>query len=111
VYIDWGQGFRQQHDAALPDRARAALSFNLGPLALQYILEHGGAGYFRTRVVQSYLDSGVMQRVPKAPEFSFPTYLVYSRARDSAVLQQALGLLRTVVEAEKDWSQRWDPVI
>jgi len=111
VYIDWGQGFRQQHDAALPDRARAAVSFNLGPLALQYILENGGAGYFRTRVVQSYLDSGVMQRVPKAPEFSFPTYLVYSRARDSAVLQQALELLRTVVKAEGDWSQRWDPLI
>ncbi|MFS9669246.1 hypothetical protein Q6291_31065, partial [Klebsiella pneumoniae] len=48
VYIDWGQGFRQQHDTALPDKARAALSFNLGPLALQYILEKGGAGYFRT---------------------------------------------------------------
>ena len=111
VYIDWGQGFRQQHDAALPDRARAALSFNLGPLALQYILENGGAGYFRTRVVQSYLDSGVMQRVAKAPEFSFPTYLVYSRARDSAVLQQALELLREVVKAEGDWSQRWDPLI
>lgn len=111
VYIDWGPGFRQQHDAALPDKARAALSFNLGPLALQYILENGGAWYFRTRVVQSYLDSGVMQRVPKAPEFSFPTYLVYSRARDSAVLQQALGLLREVVKAESDWSQRWDPLI
>ena len=106
-----GPGFRQQHDAALPDRARAAVSFNLGPLALQYILENGGAGYFRTRVVQSYLDSGVMQRVPKAPEFSFPTYLVYSRARDSAVLQQALELLRTVVKAEGDWSQRWDPLV
>jgi hypothetical protein len=36
---------------------------------------------------------------------------VYSRERDSAVLQQALALLRAVVEAEKDWSQRWDPVI
>ena len=111
VYIDWGPGFRQQHDAALPDKARAALSFNLGPLALQYILENGGAGYFRTRVVQSYLDSGVMQRAPKAPEFSFPTFLVYSRARDSAVLQQALELLRGVVKAESDWSQRWDPLI
>jgi LysR family transcriptional regulator, flagellar master operon regulator len=37
--------------------------------------------------------------------------LVYSRARDSAVLQQALALLRGVVEAESDWSQRWDPMI
>ncbi|AYG08795.1 LysR family transcriptional regulator [Pseudomonas fluorescens] len=111
VYIDWGAGFRQQHDAALPDKARAAVSFNLGPLALQYILENGGSGYFRTRVVQSYLESGVMERVPKAPEFSFPTYLVYSRERDSAILQQALVLLRGVVKAESDWSQRWDPVL
>jgi hypothetical protein len=60
--------------------------------------------------VQSYLDSGVMRRVAKAPEFSFPTYLVYARARDSAVLQQALELLREVVKAEGDWSQRWDPL-
>ncbi|KAF1029853.1 MAG: HTH-type transcriptional regulator GltR [Pseudomonas sp.] len=111
VYIDWGPGFRQQHDAALPDKARAAISFNIGPLALQYILENGGAGYFRTRVVQSYLDSGVFERVHKAPEFSFPTYLVYSRERDSAVLQQAAALLREVVKAEGDWSQRWDPML
>ncbi|MBM7059871.1 LysR family transcriptional regulator [Pseudomonas sp. UL073] len=111
VYIDWGDGFRRQHDAALPDKAKAALSFNLGPLALQYILEHGGTGYFRSRVVQSYLDSGVLERVDKAPEFSYPTYLVYSRERDSEVLQQAFVLLREVVRADSDWSQRWDPAI
>ena len=87
VYIDWGEGFRRQHDRALPERAKAAVSFNLGPLALQYILENGGSGYFRTRVVQSYLDKKVLKRVPKAPEFSYPTYLVYSRNRDSTTLQ------------------------
>ena len=111
VYVDWGEDFRRQHDAALPERARAALSFNLGPLALQYLLENGGSGYFRTRVVQSYLDSGVMERVPKAPEFSYPTYLVYSRDRDSATLLQASELLRALVWADNDWAQRWDPMI
>ena len=109
VYIDWGSDFRRQHDAALPDKARAAMTFNLGPLALQYILQNGGTGYFRTRVVQSYLDSGVLERVPKAPEFSYPTFLVYSRDRDSQVLQQAFDLLRALVRADCDWSQRWDP--
>ncbi|MDD2054092.1 LysR family transcriptional regulator [Pseudomonas putida] len=108
VYIDWGESFRRQHDAALPERARAAVSFNLGPMALQYILGNGGAGYFRTRVVQSYLDSGVLERVPKAPEFSYPTYLVYSRDRDSATLQKAFTILRELVKTERDWSQRWD---
>ena len=109
VYIDWGESFRHQHNAALPEKTRAAVSFNLGPMALQYILGNGGAGYFRTRVVQSYLDSGVLERVPKAPEFSYPTFLVYSRDRDSQVLQQAFDLLRELVRADCDWSQRWDP--
>ena len=60
-------------------------------------------------MVQSYLDSGVLERVPKAPEFSYPTFLVYSRDRDSQVLQQAFDLLRALVRADCDWSQRWDP--
>lgn len=111
VYIDWGQAFRRQHDAALPDQAKAALSFNLGPLALQYILENGGSGYFRSRVVQSYLDSGALERVAQAPEFSYPIYLVYSRERDQSALQQAFGLLRAVIARDNDWSQRWDPQI
>lgn len=110
VYIDWGEEFRQQHDAALPDKARAEVSFNLGPLALQYILGAGGSGYFRSRVVQSYLDKGLLVKVNKAPEFSFPTYLVYSRQRESLMLTQAIKLLRELVHTPNDWSQRWDPL-
>ncbi|MFB4393554.1 MULTISPECIES: LysR family transcriptional regulator [unclassified Pseudomonas] len=111
IYIDWGEDFRRQHDAALPDCARAALSFNLGPLALQFILDQGGSGYFRTRVVQAYLDSGVLERVPQAPEFTYPTFLVYARERDSHALQQAMAVLRQqVADGVSDWSQRWDPL-
>jgi hypothetical protein len=36
---------------------------------------------------------------------------VYSRERDSDVLQQALRVLREEVQRDQDWSQRWDPVI
>ncbi|MGQ7819532.1 LysR family transcriptional regulator [Metapseudomonas furukawaii] len=111
VYIDWGETFRRQHDRALPEHAKAPVAFNLGPLALQYILEYGGSGYFRTRVVQHYLDRKVLRRVPKAPEFSYPTYLIYSRERDVPALQQAFALLREIVEQDTDWSQRWDPAI
>ncbi len=111
VYIDWGDGFRQSHDAALPEKAKAALSFNLGPVALQYILDNGGAGYFRTRVVQSYIESGILERVSSAPEFSYPTFLVYSRSRSSTELQLAIKLLKDIVTRDSDWSQRWDPLI
>lgn len=111
VYIDWGPGFRRQHDAALPGQAKAAMSFNHGPLALQYILEHGGSGYFRSRVVQSYLDSGALELVAQAPEFSYPIYLAYSRERDQGALQQAFDSLRAIIALDNDWSQRWDPQI
>ncbi|WKN21947.1 LysR family transcriptional regulator [Azotobacter vinelandii] len=105
IYVDWGEAFRRQHDAALPELARAALYFSLGPLALQYLLQEGGRGYFRTRVVQRYLDEGVLRRVEKAPEFTYPVYLVYSRAKDSPVLQQALELLRGLAVERTDWSR------
>ncbi|MED5608305.1 MULTISPECIES: LysR family transcriptional regulator [Pseudomonas] len=108
IYIDWGEEFRRQHDAALPDRAHAATRFSLGPLALQHLLQCGGSGYFRTRVVHSYLQAGVLERVPLAPEFIYPTYLVYSREKDSPALQNALAILREVVAEDIDWSQRWD---
>ncbi|HLT03429.1 MAG TPA: LysR family transcriptional regulator [Pseudomonas sp.] len=111
VYVDWGESFRERHDAALPERARAALGFNLGPLALNYLLQHGGSGYFRSRVVERYLASGALERVPQAPEFSYPVFLVYSRERDTPLLRQAIEVLREVLRRDNDWSQRWDPVI
>ena len=107
-YVDWGPDFRKQHDIALPENARPALSFNLGPLALQYLLQCGGSGYFRTRVTQEYVDQGLLARVRSAPEFSYPVYLVYRRDNKSAALDQALSILRTLAREQSDWSQRWD---
>lgn len=107
IYVDWGPAFRRQHDAALPDQAKAALYFSLGPLALQYLLANGGRGYFRTRVVQRYLEEGLLRRVDKAPEFSYPVYLVYSRTKDSPILERAIGILRELARAQTDWSQPW----
>ncbi|MCG6539857.1 LysR family transcriptional regulator [Pseudomonas sp. KSR10] len=106
LYVDWGPAFRQQHDLSLPGHMRAALSFSLGPLALQYLVQCGGRGYFRTRVVQRYLDEGVLKRVEQAPEFSYPVYLVHSRAAQSPALLKALELLREVARDDYDWS-RW----
>lgn len=107
IYVDWGPAFREQHDLALPGNMRSALSFSLGPLALQYLLQCGGRGYFRTRVVQRYLDEGILKRVEQAPEFSYPIYLVYARAAQSPALFRAIELLHEVSKDDYDWS-RWN---
>lgn len=106
IYVDWGESFRKQHDAALPEQARSALSMDLGPLAIQYLLANGGSGYFRTRVVQPWLDQGVLQRVPDASEFNYPVYLVYSRHRQPTILSEALEVLQGILDQQEDadWS-------
>lgn len=105
VYVDWGEIFRQNHDAALPELARAAVTFDLGPLALQYLLQSGGSGYFRTRVAQPYIEKGLLERVASAPEFNYPIYLVYSRTHQSPLLDDALLILHETVETLDDWRQ------
>lgn len=108
IYVDWGPDFRKEHDAALPEKSRNTLSFNLGPLALQYLLQCGGTGYFRTRVTRRALAEQRIEIIKSAPEFSYPVFLVYSRERDSATLQQAFQTLRKVVADEADWTEHWE---
>lgn len=104
IYIDWGEAFRRQHDAALPQYARASLTLNLGPLALHYILQKGGSGYFRTRVVQQHLEEGRLQQVPDMPEFSYPVYLMSRRSGQNAQLQDVLQILRHAAKDHALWS-------
>ncbi len=105
IFIDWGDTFRQQHNAALPHYARAGMQMSLGPLALHYLLENGGSGYFRTRVVQRHLDSGELVRVPESPEFAYPVFLTYNTPCSQPVMQQVLQNVREAAreEAELPW--------
>jgi DNA-binding transcriptional LysR family regulator len=106
VFVDWGEDFRQQHNAALPQFANTSLSVNFGPLALIYLQQNGGSGYFRTRVVQTYLQDGTLELVPEAPEFSYPVYLIYLRKNNNAFISSVLTQLKEVINLESDWSQR-----
>ena len=105
IYVDWGALFRQQHDAVLPEHAHSALRCNLGPLALHTMLQEGGRGYFRTRVVEAHIAQGTLQRVAHAPEFSWPVYLVSADAQHNAALQDALTVLKTLMQTDANWLQ------
>lgn len=105
IYIDWGEYFRQQHDSAIAEYSKAGITMNLGPLALYYLVENGGSGYFRSRVVQRYIDDGSLELVPRSPEFSYPIYLIYPRNKYNELMAQVLDLLREASRADFDWSQ------
>lgn len=76
LFVDWGDAFKAQYDAALPQPRQQSFTTNFGPLALRVLLASGGNGYFRARVVEGHLKKGELVRVVGAPEFSYPVYLL-----------------------------------
>jgi DNA-binding transcriptional LysR family regulator len=97
VHVEWGPVFAVHHAASFPDNT-PALSANLGPFALNYVLLEGGSGYFRMNAVRSHLETGALQLVPKAPRFSFPIYAVHSTNVDADTLGAAMTVLRTAAK-------------
>ena len=76
------------------------LSFDLGPLALSYLLAAGGSGYVRLSVAQPYIASGQLHLAPEAPQFSYPVYAVQSATSDETVVAPALVGLHSVSRGE-----------
>ncbi|PDT38129.1 MULTISPECIES: LysR family transcriptional regulator [Sinorhizobium] len=97
VYMDWGPDFGRQHDMNFPDVA-PDLSFDLGPLALGYVLASGGSGYFRMSAVEPHLAARELYLVPDMPQYSYPVYSVRSANADESVVGPALAGLRAISE-------------
>ena len=94
VGIDWGEDFAESFRAAFPERANPAVSIGYGPLALDYILAVGGAGYFREGFIRPQLADGRLEVVPNSPAFAYPAYLVSSGKTDPAMLPRLREGLR-----------------
>lgn len=98
VHVDWGPLFAAQHGIN-SSSGKPGLLVGLGPLGLSYILRAGGTGYFRKGAVAPYLQSGELERVEHAPEFTYPAYAIYAEESESrSDLQAALEGLRTVAK-------------
>lgn len=100
IGIDWGADFAASLRTAFPESASPAVSIGYGPLALDYVLAVGGAGYFREGFIRPYLEDGRLQIVPNSPTFAYPAYLVLSEKTDPAlVLRLREGLRAAAVGA------------
>ena len=88
VYVDWGMTFQASHQAAFPDLGVPDVSISHGPLALLYIAQSGGSGYFRQSAVKEFLDAGKLYRVADAPEFAYSMHLVYSNRAETSLVER-----------------------
>lgn len=100
VYVDWGPDFAQHHELSFPDENNPGLFVSLGPLALNYVLEVGGSGYFRQRIVASHIAAGRLHLVADAPSFLYPIYAVCSAQADDELVSLALAGLRNIAASD-----------
>lgn len=99
VYVDWGPDFAHHHELSFPDETNSGLFVGLGPLALTYILEAGGSGYFRQRAVSPHIAAGKLHLVAGAPSFFYPIYAMCSAQADDELVALALEGLRSIAAA------------
>jgi DNA-binding transcriptional LysR family regulator len=103
IFIDWGDEFKEQYDAGLPIPRQNGFSTNFGPLALKLMLAKGGNGYFRKRVVQTYLDQGSLEQVPNSTEFTYPLFMIYKKGIQSPDFVSALKGLKQSLDNSVNW--------
>lgn len=99
VFINWGPEFASDHSEALPEFSKTGLSFDLGALAITYLVETECSGYFPERIARPYLDDGRLKLVKKARRFVYPVYAAYPENRDEEAYAPILQALRAQAEA------------
>lgn len=84
VYVDAGEEFARQHDAAYADADIARLSFGCAAWAIEHLLEYGGSAYLPERLARPHLQVGALHLVPGAPDFSRKVFLITNDAAAAA---------------------------
>ncbi|WP_432468793.1 LysR family transcriptional regulator [Agarivorans sp. Z349TD_8] len=86
IYVDWGTRFASEHALRHSKMPPPFLRTSTGRIALDFILEKGGACYLPVSMVEPFLESQQLHLVECSEPWLRPVYLSYRK--DSAALQQ-----------------------
>lgn len=99
VFIDWGPEFVGAHALALPQLTNPGLTFSLGAMTAEYVVNRTAAAYLPARYIKRYLDNGQLHLVPDAPRFPYPVWAVWRDDLDPAIKATAINTLQSVANA------------
>ncbi|MBA2125256.1 LysR family transcriptional regulator [Hyphomicrobium methylovorum] len=94
LLVDWGSDFVQDHATAFPEHANPAISLDLGPMGLDYLLTNECSGYFPARMVRKLISRGVLREPKRSRKFIYPVYMVYPETRNEEAYEPILRGLR-----------------
>lgn len=100
AFIDWGEDFMRRHAEVFPDLHNPGLTLDLGVAGIDVVISERASGYFPERIARRWLESGRLVRVPDAPEFNFPVYVVHrERFASTETIDLAIELLRSAAQS------------
>jgi LysR family transcriptional regulator, flagellar master operon regulator len=94
LLVDWGIDFIQDHTAAFPEHANPAITLDLGPMGLDFLLANECSGYFPERMVRRLIASGRVREPKRARKFVYPVYMVYPETRNEEAFEPIIRGLR-----------------
>jgi DNA-binding transcriptional LysR family regulator len=96
VFVDWGPEFVGAHTLVLPELTNPGLTFSLGAMVAEYVINRKASAYLPARYVKKYIDSGQLHLVPDAPRFPYPVWAVWREDLDPALAKIAKAELSKV---------------
>ncbi|WP_319553014.1 LysR family transcriptional regulator [uncultured Vibrio sp.] len=96
VYVDWGTRFASEHSERHPKIPAPFLRTSTARIALDFILEKGGAAYLPISLVEPFIANGQLYKVSGVEDWYRPIYLSYRKASSS------VDAIKQVEEIVKD---------
>ncbi|MCM2678691.1 LysR family transcriptional regulator [Echinimonas agarilytica] len=100
VYVDWGTRFASEHAERHAQMAAPFLRTSSGRIALDFILEKGGAAYLPKTMVEPFLEAQQLRTVEGVDEWKRPVYLSYRK--NAASLNAILKVQRLINQTEPE---------
>jgi DNA-binding transcriptional LysR family regulator len=98
VFVDWGEEFGRFHTSAFPDSEHPRVTFKLGQVTLNYLLNNGGSAFMPRRLVQPFIDAGKLIEIETAASFKIPVHLVWRTGIKHDALKVVHESIKEIVE-------------
>jgi DNA-binding transcriptional LysR family regulator len=79
IMLDWGTLFSIQHAKLCKQLPPPTLHTNIARVALDYMLQAGGAAYLPTQLIEPYVDNNQLFRVDDAPDMHRDVFVSYHK--------------------------------
>lgn len=98
VFVDWGEEFTNFHNTVFPDNPHPRITFKLGHVTLNFLLNNGGSAFMPQRLAQPFIDAGKLFTTKNTPSFTMPVHLIWRTSIKDEVLDVVNQTLNTISE-------------